>query len=1069
MANNGQDGADKKKRFEEGKALLQSLGFQLKELVDNMFTVTGRFDSGQAGPSKGMYSINDPDNVMVSSTAIPLSRLQQELKSSAPQVTPKAAPPQETAVPQQQAKQEVQGRASQPIPEEEELSDLTIIGRAIGTAVSFVATDSQSTLDNPKSWPQVDTSLLSPDCEGNGGRVPGKFSWYVDMFRNCIDVRQEPDRVFPTSRFYSKVRQSICYAFAVDRACAPEVKEIRTTLDDLVWQREKDAATEAQLKAAYGYTRVDRRLRSVSEPAVRVNERNSKRLLENGGMKLDLAIVQASDEAVTVVQGEADRIYLVAKGAANFAVTTSIPAGKGYNSPKRVRIEPGQGLDINGLRLERALFEAGRLCRKTYGLARTLDSFHNARMWNLTRDSEVQGKQFTLSILDIGVRGRSAPYRDLGWDNHPEEQYHAHMAKVDKVRLFVALIPDSLDRNPPGVKSLINVVLLQDVHPVENELHIIYLIHHTGSYYSHPVYENVKLVDVDLSLAAVRSIFLSHIKVLMTDKLGQPAGQFSDLEPVNPMQGCGEDVNGRRDVVFRMRGYHNEFWKRVVDPARAGVGTEQEGLFKRWQPFHMHDFSGRQYLAEPLGNFEPHEIHVVNVAKLLTTCSKAVEMLKMSEQFISSSRYFLSGIGSEFNSGAESAPLRHSNYLIQVEVPDDKIRCVIYDFAHLEEVESSNFDPFSERDTLGYFRALNTLNYDGRGYPPVPFVTGVDFGRGRPQPLATYERLSQVETNLVHIQCPVNLVDPLDETRTRLFPFKGVIKEVCFHFVSNVDIEDKVKVGVANLPLSCRAFTVHSRKMCEEMIYKIPKDVPSTFRQGWPVNGKTAPKLNVRGSVWDDREGIKTVAIVDSSRKALSITQPMFHRTSPDDPRSHNVVLVSERFEPENHYYIEHLERNAKVWTVSFNVKTNRNPKNPREEANLSHNLRAISCPVFDVVKGYPVQGFYRNFQLPHLDASYDPIYAAAEAKRRDMGRGSAPSQPWLQPGPVQGWRPPTYDDGSGGSRPGGSGYQRQYPGSQFSIGPVSGSSFEPSPIGITISVASVLSAMGAVQLFLLQ
>ncbi|KAI1300130.1 hypothetical protein HDE_03462 [Halotydeus destructor] len=337
--------------------------------------------------------------------------------------------------------QDDQAGTSHPASAEHALSQPVIIKKALGSAINFVATSSHSRLDNPSSWPQLDTSLLCRDCEGNGGQEAGKFSWYLDLCRNCLDVCHDPGRVFPTSRFYSKVRQGICYAYAVNRTFAHKTDERRITLDELVWRREQDGTTEAQLSAAYGYARVDRSVRSVSEPVVSVNERNCKRLMDNGGRTLDLVVVQASDQAVTVLQGQADTLYLVAKGAANFAAATSIPADQGYISPKKVQINPLQGVDVNGLRLERALFEAGRLCRKTYGLARTLDSFHDARMWNLTRDSEVQSKQFTLTILDIGVRGRSSPYRDLGWENHPEGQYHAHMDKVDKVRLFVALIP----------------------------------------------------------------------------------------------------------------------------------------------------------------------------------------------------------------------------------------------------------------------------------------------------------------------------------------------------------------------------------------------------------------------------------------------------------------------------------------------------------------------------------------------------------------------------------------------------------------------------------------------------
>ncbi|KAI1300132.1 hypothetical protein HDE_03460 [Halotydeus destructor] len=974
--------------FTEQQEKLKAKGYWFVEDGPGQVKVMGLSLKTQQETSYGRLLASDPENILTEKGKKPATGLPDVRRPAGADVTQSQAP----AVP----------------------SAVRRIERALGSAAAFVATDPHSQLGDPRTWPQLDTSLLSPECEARADRHPqDKFKWFLDGRKHCIDVCQERDKVFPTSRFYSKRRQ---------------------TLDDLVWRRDRDLRTAAQLNAEYGYTQVDRNVKSVSEPTVKVTERNSKQLTD----KLNLAIVQASDDALTVVQGQTGSTYLVAKGAANFGSATSIPVGQGYVSPKTVKVDPGEGVDVNGLRLERALFEAGRLCRRANILARTVESFHDARMWTVTRDSDVRDKQFSLTILDIGVRGRSSPYRDLGWVNHLEKQYHAHMAKVDKVRLFVALVPDSFDKDPPGMKNQINVVLLQDVLPVEGELHIIYLIHHRGSYYSHPVYENVKLVDVDLSGAAERAIFSRHIDALMGGKETIPTGQFTALESLNEKIGCGQDVNERRWVSLRLRGYHNEFWKRVVEPARAGAGSEQEALFKRWQPFYMHDFSGRQYLAEPLGNFKPEEIHVVNMAQLLTLSG------------------LLSGIGSGFNSGTESAPVRIFTFMVQVEVPDDKIRCVIYDFAHMEGADSTNFDSNAERDTLGYFRFLSKLKWD-KAEPPVPFVTGKDSGgRTVKRGEESYEEVSRTETNLVHIQCPANMADPFDVTGKKVFQFKGTLKEMHFHFVSSVDIEDKVKVGVANLPLSCRAFTVHSRKMCDNLIDQVPHSMPTTYREEWKSNGMMVARMYLKGAIWDENEKRKYVGIMDSMRSTLIVMRPTFRRTSPDDPRDHRVYFFGQYFDKGQHgeqkYWVDRLEPKSSVWTVSFSLKhTTGAQKGVWGDA--SHGLRGISCPVFDLVKGYPVQGFYRHFELPPLGT--DDMYLAVEDKFRRIAKRSADSG--SQPAPQQG--PPA---ASQAGRAGAGG-----PPSGPDPGRGSGSSYKQSATNVALSVASILSAMSAIQLYL--
>ncbi|KAI1300131.1 hypothetical protein HDE_03463 [Halotydeus destructor] len=590
----------------------------------------------------------------------------------------------------------------------------------------------------------------------------------------------------------------------------------------------------------------------------------------------------------------------------------------------------------------------------------------------------------------------------------------------------------------------------------------------------------------------------------MSDREAQPAGPFSALEPLNDEIGCGQDVNEQRDVMLRLRGFHNEFWKRVVDPARAGVGSEQEALFNRWQPFHMHDFSGRHYLAEPLGNFEPHEIHVVKMAKLLTVCSQAYENVKVGERLNASSRDFLSCVGSHFNSGMDTTPVLKSTYIVQVEVPDDKIRCVIYDFANMEEVVSPQCAATAEQDTLGYFRYLNTLEYDGTGLPPVPFASGVDLG-GRPQRNATYYgQLSQTETNLVHIQCPANMPDPFDPTGQAMFQFKGTIKEMNFHFVSSVDIEDKVKVGVANLPLCCRAFTVHSRKMCEDLVYQVPYKTPATFRQQWPPNGKIVPKFVVRGAVWDDREDFKMAGLVNSNRNALNVMRPLFHSTSDQDTRPHGVVLVGNRFEPNSPHWVDRLPPNYNFLTISL-VPMSTAGSGKANAIDVSHHLRAISCPIFDLAKGYPVQGFYDNYRMEALDYRHDQLFAATEAKRIAINDAAKQAQHWnaAYQGPQQGGGyygggyGGGYGSGHGGGYGGGysgghgggygGGHGGGYGGGGHGGGHGGGghgggwsqssrnqhetqhgnNSSQNSATSITLSVAAILSAMGAIQLYL--
>ncbi|KAI1300211.1 hypothetical protein HDE_03459 [Halotydeus destructor] len=891
---------------------------------------------------------------------------------------------------------------------------------AVGRTLSPPDTEAQ--YEDPNTWPQVDTGMLSSRGHRYGGQDPGRFSWYLDKRKQCIDVLQDQFTPFPASRFYNKVRQGICYAYATNRQTDPKGMAMDTTMDNLVWRRDLDGTTENQLQLAYDYVQVDRTPKPFSEATVTLNDRNSKSLLDHQGKRWYLGVVQASGYGITTVQGQADQHYLIARGAANFASTAAIPSGQGFNSPRGVKLDPPSGVDINGLQLEKAFFESGQFCRKVNGLARTTDSFHDARMWRLTRDADDGLEQFALSILDIGVRGRGSPQRDQIWTtNHDQLDYDVAMANFDKVRLFVAFVPDSLDKDPPGVTNLVNVVLLQDILPVDRELHIIYLVHRAGSYYSHPVYENVKLVDVDLSQPTVRDHFYRNISALLGNSGAQSAGaKFSALEPVDESRGCGLDFNGQRETIFRLRGFYNEFWKRVVEPERAGRGSEQEALFKRWQPFYMHDFDASHYLAEPLGNFAPEEIHIVNVAQLLSVQHEASELTKMGEKKNASSRTFLSCIGSTFNSTVNLAQVLLSTYIIQVEVPDDKIRCVIYDFSDMDRTVSKNYHATNGRDTLGYFRYLNTLKYDGRGLPPVPFVDEVHVGREEQLVLDrfSYDSIRREETNRVHIKCPISIIDPSDETGSTRFQFNGAIKEVNFHFVSSVDLETKVKVGVANLPLCCRAFTVHSRQLCEKLVYQVPEMAPEDYCLQWDPNGRMVAKVHVRGAVWDDHENGKVVGIVDGNRNGLCVMRPMFQRTSPDDSRPHTVVFVGERYESDAGYHVTGLDDNWKVLSVGLNCK---GLDGKMESIDLSHDVRKISCPVFDLTKGYPVQGFYRHFALSGLKGRNDEMFLAVTAKTQAMSRAAVASQasssPHHQGGPGRG-----NGRGSGGGRGGGQG-----------------------------------------------
>ncbi|KAI1300127.1 hypothetical protein HDE_03467 [Halotydeus destructor] len=839
-----------------------------------------------------------------------------------------------------------------------------VIPGVYGKDLNFVGLDPKSEPYNPLSWPLIDVSELSPVSCKDGKRL----KWFDLKCGSAIVVLHDPERLFATSRYYSKTTFETGYAYS--GSIFDERINMRARvrkLRDLVWDFDSDHVTADQLQP-YNYKPVTRAIEpaKAAQAGLELGDRNSKLVVNTEGQDWHLAVVQSSDpERTTRVQGQPDKKYLVVKGAADFDTRTEIPTDKAFVSKAKIDNSAAKGVIVSGNSLEKVLFEGGRMFRTVEGLARTTDSFKEARMWTLTREQDNPAKECTISILDIGVRGRSGElFRDLEVDDEQENEYWQQLDKVRLVRSFVALIPDSLDKNPEGVKNLINVVITQDIHPVEGEMHIIYVIHRSGQYYSHQVYHNVKFVDVDLSRRDVMEGVVKRVPRAPKDDLvdgftaltkqaePESADMFRPAEQPRKFPGCGETIvfTGGPREGFRTRGFYNEFWKRVISPERAS-DPEQVNMFSRWQPFYGHDFTGRDYLAEPIGNFKPHEILIVNMADYLRVSNLGNHNFWSTGYKVNKAEQcFLSGAGHTSQSFVGCPQVQVCTFMVQVHKPDDdRIKCVLYDFSGIGEVDTHDYGRDCDPNTMAHFQAALDLQMGAR-YPQRFYYTNPVI-QDQTETTVPLEELRSVEQDVIE------------------FPdhnaFNGTIRENCFYFINSVPLEGKVKVGVANLPFNCRAFTLNSRQLCDKLIHNKPRIAPPDYLVERTTTSEQ-PRMLVRGSIWDDdsKRG-RVVGVVDSSRSSLIVARASFFMPRDDVAKRHTFASVSGVDYHEDRQVLQERPDNCKVVTVRMTDKIR------GSYIDLNHVVRYVASPVFDVVKGYPVQGFY-VYQLPRRDDDSD-------------------------------------------------------------------------------------------------
>ncbi|KAI1300162.1 hypothetical protein HDE_03532 [Halotydeus destructor] len=858
-----------------------------------------------------------------------------------------------------------------------QVSETTGLGQDVfGSGTAFVSLNESSHPLNPSSWPTLTRQALK-DYSGN--------SWCVDEQTGCIHVNEELKTAkFVTSRFYNKIRQEICYAYTCQHRNASEASATATNVDDLIYDFEEDKNTAKTLEQL-GYPLIQPSLPKPETNLV-LGDRNSKLIMKVDGKPWYLGVAQFNiDGNLTVSESlthkrEENRHYLIAKGAADFdSEHNTIPQGQQY-CPKTSIAFPSSGTwkPVNGMALDRIFFEHGKLCRRSIELARRIDSFEHSRMWTLTREADDPAKEHTLSILDIGVRAPSSAIRDIGFENHPESAYREEVAKVKTVRCFVALVPGVLDTNEGSRGTLVNVVNLQDIHPVEKELHVIYLVHSAGRYFTHHVYANVKLVDVDMSgvrddskvlyknptkeivdaeskkefeFQQERKKFAASFRELVNrDHSQQNETNFEPMDEVQIDKGCAGNVNGGNVLRSILRGCYNEFWKRVIDPTRAEK-PEQVEMYRRWHPFYNHDFGERCYLAEPLSNFQPHEIHVVRVADYLRECDRTCRNTVTGYDYNMIAAHFLSGVASSNQSTVGEADAALESTMIQVNVPDERIKCIIYDFKGVETLTTSYYNGDAEEQAMAYFRQT------------------LDLTRGETHPQRLYDarRLADSELERKAIRKKVLLREPDIKdmivkgykwkagNREVIVDFRGIITEKWFYFVNSVDMNSRVKVGVANLPFNCRAATVDSHRLADVFLhgtYSDMKNAKKLWLRTSTSSERKSTKYQIYGSVWS-KDPQQVVGIL-GGQKRLHVAEASTFSTRKED--NHTVVFINNiDYEDIDMQHTNIASDSKQVLSISLSLA---------ESQDLNHYTRAIAVPVFDVCKGYPLQGFYRPVDM---------------------------------------------------------------------------------------------------------
>ncbi|KAI1300164.1 hypothetical protein HDE_03534 [Halotydeus destructor] len=338
------------------------------------------------------------------------------------------------------AEKETDASSSTPAPEPQVAAkQFTITGGAFGKATFFVKEkDGAANAGNPLSWP------IGSQQEIDDKKYRLNSAW------GNIEVEHDPGKMVESFRFYNKVHQRNCYAYSVANVSG----SLSLPLPSIIWEYERDKKQEEELSLRFGYKRKQ--------------------------------VIGSTENDVTTTVTSTSGLNLVAVGAAN---RTSVSAYDTSNIEKQSDSTKGLVV-LKGTKLEELLRGASSECKTADLLARSPESYDKATMWKLTRDIADESSS-ALPIRDIGIRTFSNDVEIFAGNKSQEEK--TLLSRNQLVRFFVALVPDDKDSDKHE-HSDINVVSVQDVHPVDGELHIVYLLHHKGEFYSQQIYSSVILL-----------------------------------------------------------------------------------------------------------------------------------------------------------------------------------------------------------------------------------------------------------------------------------------------------------------------------------------------------------------------------------------------------------------------------------------------------------------------------------------------------------------------------------------------------------------------------------------------
>ncbi|KAI1300158.1 hypothetical protein HDE_03538 [Halotydeus destructor] len=807
---------------------------------------------------------------------------------------------------------------------------------AFGRGTFFVGRDQAHPL-NMSTWPTI-------------RQQPQGVGYLYDSRSGNLEVKHDKTQTMvATSRFYNTQKRRNCYIFSVSKPNGDN----QPPTDHLVWNFEDAVEDEESLFEAYKYKRIESVSRDNLVPSsVDLNEVNTCKLITTlKGKGYYLSIIQATDSKTnTEITGmKASAVHFLAIGAANQSSVVPIDITGISNQHK------GENNLViqSGSKLEEALFGTASLCETVDRLARTTESYGQCTMWKLSRDED--GKSTTLPIRDIGVRELGGYVEKFSENKSQAEKNYLKQLKL--VRCFVALVPDAKDGDELG-ESHINVVSAQHVHPVENELHIVYILHKRGKFYSQQIYSNVILLEVHVS-----DSFMDHF-VQLCDNPTSAIKPAKKPEKVNPLV--------LEATAIKVRGYYNEFWKNVCDPFRKpDMDEEERKLYQEWQHFYQHDFLGSNYLASPLGSYEPEQFHVVSMADMM------YQNFKMNLMYIGRTenrgeKVFLSGAFDKSQSFIGSPFVEYRHYLVQVEVPDeDKTKCVIFDFDGINRFSrgADIFDTTSELKTKAVFSEMSRLVQNEGSLPQRLYFPDIQVNRSRKTFSFAKSQAQEDGGKKVLKKCPPQTLVNISKDVREQVKTDGCIQINLFYFVSHVGIAEKVKVGVANVPFNCRAFVTHSESLCSDALKLSTPDDQSRLTKTYKTTNKketTDRKYPVRGCIWKNDEP-RVVGIVDGNLTVQSVAQACFVKDK-ESPKPTQVAFISQCWlRGKEVGERQRVPTGDKVLVYSNLSKT-------EHHYELTHFIRQISSPTFDVVKGYPVHGFCRQ-SAPTDKIVYDPVF----------------------------------------------------------------------------------------------